>query len=287
MKSLFHRILIAFACVAACAPLRAVPLSQFNTFCSSDYRYGGVGGLLRLGTGTITITGAPTTPNAIGKAYLYWLGFPSPGNAAALATGTLNGQPVTGVDIGTSGDNGWATLPDLGGCIVLGLDCESHAYRADVTALLNANPSPNGAFPITLSPNVAGASLLIVFQDGDPTNDRDLIIMDGNDSNSLNSYDADGWTLQLSGFTYLTGPANLQLHVEDGQPYADADVLLNGSPLAVGPNIFSGNSVNASSNFSLFAGLGIPSAAYTRLWDIKNFNLVPFLNLVDNRPATG
>src|ERR1041385_7161436 len=85
-----------------------------------------------------------------------------------------------------------------------------------------------------------GASLIVLFQDGTTSNDHDVVLYHGNDSNIANIYDAAGWDVTLAGITYSGGPASIQLHVADGQTFPDDAVRINGQVLVAAGNVFQG-----------------------------------------------
>jgi hypothetical protein len=116
--------------------------------------------------------------------------------------------------------------------------------------------------------NVNGVSLVTFYNDADTSNNRDVVIFNGNDSNIANPYDANGWNISLNGINYTSGSAYLQMHVSDGQTFTDDAVLINGMPfLATGP-IFQGASTPA--------GAGGP--ANGSLWDILSFDITGYLS---------
>src|SRR5437763_1405750 len=101
---------------------QATALALFQSVTNTDRASAALSGLRRVGAGTIQVTNVSGT---IKKAYLYWAG---PINALP-GTGSLlfNGQPVTGVNIGISGNNGWTGF------------LYSEAFRADVTAFVSGS----------------------------------------------------------------------------------------------------------------------------------------------------
>jgi hypothetical protein len=227
----------------------------FMTVYRTDFVVAGFGGMRNTGLGDITLAGV-TGP--ITEAYLYWNGPTNSLDPSANANVLVNGTPVTGTNIGFSNDNCW------------GYD-NSQAYRADVTALVQA--TGNGVYALTgfgAGPdiNTNGASLIVFFDDGDETNDRDAVIFDGNDSNIDNPYDLLGWNVTLAGIEYESGTANMQLHVADGQEWLDDALMLNSLVLDPGPHIFEGNTVPSYNNGPIDNG---------NLWDIKNFDVTSFL----------
>jgi hypothetical protein len=91
-------------------------------------------------------------------------------------------------------------------------------YRADVTTIVTGN----GGYAITLPTTTGrGASLLVMFNDGVSSNNVDVVVFDGNESNRG---DLDRWEpFALSGINYNGGTVRLQLHVAEGQsPFLDS-----------------------------------------------------------------
>ncbi len=228
--------------------------TEFNT----DFVSAGVGGLRNIGnaTGTdITVAGVGT--GVVNRAILYWHG---PSNSAPLNPGIafLNGVQVNGTNLGLSDDNCWGFS-------------NSQAFRADVTAIVAGdgaytfatNTAAGSSSPI--NPN--GASILVFFDDGDPNNNRDVAVFDGNDSNINNVFDAPGWNFTLTPITFTGGTANLQMHVADGQTFPDATVFVNGVAKLPAGAVFQGNTVPNR-------GGGPSNGA---LWDIRNVDVTPDL----------
>src|ERR1051325_6376440 len=228
-------------------------LTNFNTIFSTDYVSTGLAGLRNTGAGNLVLSGVSGT---VPKAYLYWQGPMNSTDPTANQTVTVDGTDVTGVFLGISNDNCWSYQV-------------SQAWRADVTALVAAKG--NGTYVLsnfikTSSINVNGVSLVVFFNDGNPANNRDVVIFDGNDSNIDNGYDASGWNVTLSGINYACGSAAMQLHVSDGQNFTDGALVVNSLTLVPVGNIFNGDS--------------LPSAGFTSggtLWDIKTFDVTSFL----------
>jgi hypothetical protein len=247
---------LAGAVLALPAVVAANNIAPFQTVFSTDYVVAGVGGLRNTGTGTLTVAGVSGTINT---AYLYWHGPTGTLNPAANANIVFNGTPIIGTNIGFSSDNCWDFA-------------NSQGYRADVTALV----SGNGAYVISglgtdppPGTNSNGASLIVFFNDGNPANNRDVVIFDGNDSNQTNPFDANGWNVTLAGINYSSGSAALGLHVADGQEYPEAALILNGSTLAPAGAIFQGNSVPSANNGPINNG---------SLWDIRSFDVTSYLS---------
>jgi hypothetical protein len=237
----------------------ATDLINFKTVYNTDFASAGVGGMRGNGTGTITL--APgINPGTVTEAYLFWHG---PSNAApadaptANATVTFNGTNVTGAFLGISSDNCWGFQNSL-------------AYRADVTSLVTGSGSyalTNFTKPGNIDVN--GASLIVFYNDGISTNNRDVVMFNGNDSNIPNPYDANGWNITLAGINYSSGTASAQFHVSDGQTFTDAPVIANGTDITAGlnGNIFQGDSTPP-----------VPPVGNGNLWDIKNFSVTSLLS---------
>lgn len=249
------RVLLATLSAAAMIGVSEANIISFSeTVTDTDFVSAGVGGLRGNGAGTIGLSG---TSGTINKAYLYWHGPTDSTDPNFNANVTVNGQQVTGTNIGFSDDNFWGQL-------------NSQAYRADVTSLV----SGDGSYDISGLPanNINGASLVVFFDDGDDTNNRDVVLFEGNDANFANPFDPVGWDITLAGIDYEGGTANLQLHVSDGQNFSafdDGDLVVNGNILASG-GIFQGDSVPVTPGSSVTNG---------GLWDIEDFDITGELSL--------
>ncbi|HEY0456372.1 MAG TPA: hypothetical protein VGE41_08350, partial [Verrucomicrobiae bacterium] len=272
----FPKFLLRLLCLTPLLLLPALTyannISYFKTYYNVDYIATGVGGLRDVGSGKITLTNLTGT---VKQAYLYWHGpmvMAAANNPLANATVKVNNQTVTGVNIGFSDDNCWG-----GYGFAL-----SQAYRADITSLVASNR--NGTYVLTNfmkaigtnthAINVNGASMVVVYDDGNPNNNRDLVLFDGNDSNADNMYDEPGWNVHLAGINYTSGPVALHLHVSDGQvfnPNDDGPVVLNGSVvLEPRGHVFSGDT-----NFIASANNGPINNGC--LWDIKNYQIGAYM----------
>ena len=185
-------------------------IASFQTVFSTDMASAGYGGMRGIGTGTITLSGVSGT---VTKALLYWHGPTNSTDPAVNAAVTFGGTPITGTNIGLSNNNCWGFT-------------NSQAYRADVTTLVTGNGAYSLANFTKASAEINGASLIVFFDDGNPANNRDVVIFDGNDSNIANIYDANGWNVTLPGINYASGTANMVLHVSDGQSAGEAALVL-------------------------------------------------------------
>ena len=137
---------------------------------------------------------------------------------------TFAGTPIVGTNIGFSDDNCWS------------FD-NSQGYRADVTTLVTGDGSyALSGFRKTgdVVADINGVSLIVFFDDGNALNNKNVTLIDGNDSNVPNTYDPDGWDATITNVVYTSGPATLELHVADGQSvYADGALTLNDSTLVL------------------------------------------------------
>ncbi len=197
-------------------------LAPSRTFqVQGDVTAAGVG-LRSTGTGTIQLNDIPTG-GAVYRAYLYWATI---GNANTFTAPTLNGQPVEGVLIGTTGDTCWFAQHNF-------------VYRADVTSVVGGN----GAYTIAGLPSSLinendsqGASLVVIYTLPGPY--RSIVINDG--AVALN-YTTHAYTDTISGFT-VDAPVS-QAHVTyligDGQAlYELGNVNFNGTTIA--SSVFTG-----------------------------------------------
>ncbi|WP_143774405.1 hypothetical protein [Niastella vici] len=237
---------------------RSVELN--TTIYNTDFVSAGVSGLRNVGAGAITLGGVSGT---ITKALLYWHGVTN-STVDAGSTITVNGTPVTGTNLGYSNDNCWGYN-------------NSQAYKADVTALVTATGNGNYALAGFGDLNPNGASLIVFFKDADATNNRDVVIFEGNDSNQPFAgiagnpnapADPEGWDVTLAGINYTTGTANVQMHVSDGQTYADGEITVNDVQLVPAGAVFQGNTVPQAVGGSDLNG---------RLWDIRSWDITSFL----------
>ncbi len=233
----------------------------------------GQGGMRGSGTSSIDISGI-TGP--VLHAFLYWHGPTNSTNPNSNASVTFKGSPVTGTNIGTASDNNWGFL-------------NSQSYRADVTALVSGNGTytlsnfikentPSACSPETLPPttdcvaDINGVALIVFYDDGNASNDRNVVLWNGNDSNQSSAFDSDtAWGETISGVEYPgSGSASLDLVVGDGQSFADGALDVNGTPVAGSGAVFQGDTgPNYSGN-----GSGVTGS----LWDVKSFDITSLLS---------
>ncbi|MBI2374069.1 MAG: DUF4215 domain-containing protein [Deltaproteobacteria bacterium] len=222
-----------------------------------DFVTAGFGGMRGIGSGTLTVAGVT---GAVTRAILYWQGPTNLSDSTANAGITFANQSIMGTNIGFSSDNCWGFQ-------------NSQAYRADVTGLVTGD----GAYSIgdLLKPgaDINGASLIVFFNDGDPSNDMTVHLFDGNDSTVNSVFDAAGWNQTYPDIAYPGGTANMILHVADGQTFSDGAVSVNGSVIAAAGAVWSGNTVpNGASASSTNGGL----------WDIRAFDIASIVSVGSN-----
>lgn len=237
----------------------------------TDFVSAGVGGMR--GTITPAYVNVSGVTGTVKKALLYWNG-PLNQNSPPNNVVNFNGASITGAEVGESGDGSWGFY-------------SSKTYVADVTAYVsgngnysltnfqkNAQTIPKCATGIVIQFNVLisyqpycsdtnGVSLLVFYDDGDSSNDRDITIFHGADANFENSHDPSGWGLVMSGIDYFNGDSFLELHVGDGQKWTEYGVFLNSV------SIFPDNSFSGNSTPHANSGPGGNGA----LWDIVRTNI--------------
>ncbi len=253
-----NMILPAAVLALSTSTASANQLSLFETQFDTDWAAAGVGGLRGTGASTISLSGVTGT---VTTAYLYWHGPTDSTDPTHNANISFSGTAISGSNIGFSDDNFWSRA-------------NSQAYRADVTSLV----SGDGNYSISgLIPNDSnGASLMVFFDDGDSTNNRDVVIFDGNDANFPNAFDPDGWDITLGGINYSSGTASLLFGVSDGQDFLDAALVVNGTNIADSGAVFQGASVPTTLGTSVGNGA---------LWDLLDYDvtslLLPGLNTLN------
>jgi len=235
----------------------ATDLTLFKTVFATDFTAAGADGMRGSGTGTIALAGVT---GKVSEAYLYWHGpNNNPSSSTANAAVNFNGTDITGSFLGISNNNCWGFT-------------NSVAYRAEVTSLVSGNGSYSLSNFLKVGPprsDINGASLIVFFQDGNGTNNRDVVMFDGNDSNQPFAGEDLGWNITLAGINYTSGLANAQFHVSDGQPFSDDSVRINGTVIAPGPNVFNGTTIPG----------GTTSDPALQLWDIRDFSVTSLLNV--------
>ena len=121
-------------------------------------------------TSAITLSGIGSS--TVLKAYLYYQGI-SNGPADIGVNSLLHGEAVTSEPIGSSSSNCWPSS-------------QSDAYRADVTSIVDEFKDDVYEFKSLASLTQFegnGVSLVVLLTDNDSSNNKDVVIYDGNDSN--------------------------------------------------------------------------------------------------------
>ena len=211
------------------------------------------------GTGTIAVSGVQ---GSVTGAILYWHGPTRTSTPGINSQVTFAGQPITGVNVGIASDNNWGYL-------------NSQAYAADVTALVTGNGDYSLANfvknPDGIVADINGVSLIVFFNDGSASNNRDVYFRGTNDSNVTLGppYFADTWNHTLTGINYGGGNALLELHVGDGQGFGDDGVNLNGVVTVPAGCNFQGTSVQNEPPPA--AECVLPGGGVGGLWDIRSW----------------
>lgn len=233
-------------------------IQLFKKVTGTDVKSYGMGGLRDQNYGFFGVGGVVGT---VTQAYLYWHGVTTQTEYASGSSVVVNGVRVYGTSLGNSDDNFWSPPYSY-----------SQAYRCDITSLVASNPNQYytvSGFADYAYFNPNGVSLVIFHNDGNASNNRDVYMFEGNDSNDQNNFDADGWNAIIPGVNYSSGQAEIVLHVADGQSiYNDSSVALNSSAWLSG-NHFSGYSVPSGDGY-FYYGNG-------NLWDVKFYDITSFL----------
>jgi Putative Ig domain len=226
-------------------------------FLNTDIVMAGVGGMRAIGfTSSATATGSGNivlsgiaTGSTITKAFLYWNGPTISTDPTVNATVSFNAISVTGFSIGFASSNCWD--PAHGSIFA-----NSQSYRADVTAYV----AGNGTYALDnfvkrntngdVVADINGVSLIVFFNDGNPNNNRDVYLVDGNDSNEPSAFEPAEWDTTVSGVSYSGGTATLTFHVTDGQVSVDPDVFVNGTQIFTGETFNGGSVPNADTRFT-------------------------------------
>jgi hypothetical protein len=223
-------------------------LTYFQTVFNTNVSISAIG-MRDVGTGNIQVTGVS---GRVTRAILFWHGPTNSTNPNINANVRFAGNAIVGNNIGFSDDNFWNSS-------------NSQAYMAEVSAFV----SGNGSYALSGFPTmINGASLWVFFDDGNPNNNRDVVLFVGNDSNYSSQYDSAGWNILLDNITYTTGTAFLRIYASDGQNFSsfdDGDLAINGSTIASG-GIFQGLAPKASG-----AGVSNGSLADVLAYEVTSF----------------
>ncbi len=242
------------------APIVANDITKKFTFRNANLITTGAG--LRASTSpsrstdTVVMSLSGVGTSTVLKAFLYYHGVAN-GVAENAALSLLHGETVTAEHIGSSDTNCWSGT-------------QSDAYRADVTGIVDMFGDDDYQFfsQASLSDFLGnGVSLVVIFTDNDSSNNKDIIIYDGNDSNIQNTYDADGWNIFLSNIECpAVCSAALEMHVGDGQVFVDDAILVNSIELIPSGPIFDGDVLPP-----------LPYHQNGNLWDIRSFDITSYL----------
>jgi hypothetical protein len=244
-----------------------VPLAQsYSQTLQGDYVAAGVG-MRNIGGGTIAI--APPGGSTIEKAFLYW-SIIRPAGPAAPNTGTLNGTPILGTLVGTSGSPCW-----------LEADALIDNYRADVTtiALDGANTLtgfPSGvtdnSSPVSsiVAPLLEGATLVVVFEN--PAFDLNtVVIRDGAQTFAAQAVSTPFGMFTAAPSTVADQAAQTSYVVADGQARFAGDRASFNGLFVAGP----GTPLKAADAFDGADGI-VPVSPTDGLWDTLNVDISSF-----------
>lgn len=239
-------------------------LTFFQKFQGVDWTSAGVGGIGDHAGGVATINVGPVN-GTVSHAYLYWQGIDRYFSPTGMTDGiydnetiTFDGNTVVGMSLG------------LGHSATGTTKATSQAFRADVTALVRSGTQAYNVANLASKAghSANGVSLVIIYQDGNTSNDRDLYVLNGNHVNAGFNSDSD-WTATLTNFVGGSGDVRAQLHVADGQGTGDPTVRFESS---------TGGSIEIEDDIGLFDGTSVPNMGRSRvsgsaLWDLHTFNL--------------
>jgi hypothetical protein len=265
------RSIIPAAAVMLCfsATAKAGVLSPFTTVYNTDWTVSAMGGMRTDGVGTLNVSGISGT---VTSAYLYWHGPTGSSDPGSNANVTFNGNAITGTNIGTSHDNFWSDP------VTFERYLNSQAYRADVTAFVTGNGNYSLSDFINPLADTSGVSLVTYFDDGDNTNNRDVVTFDGNDSNVGFVSDPFGWAAVLNGINYSSGTASLVFGVSDGQRFFDEQqAYLNGTPVFPDIDQFDGTHAQDAGGSDFPDSIGFDGIEGL-LWDVRTYDITSFLS---------
>jgi hypothetical protein len=283
--------LVASVAVVVALPssASATPVIRQVRVPGTDWVSAGVGGIGSAasggGKGTIKLSGIS---GKVTGAWLSWNGIGPFNKAAGVYEGSynnpnimVNGHAVVGISQGESGSNCW------------GPDASSRTYLANVTKI--AQSTRNGAYHLTGLGNhgdANGASLVVTFQDGNSSNNQDLYLYYGDDTDA-GGYPGEDfvWKDTLDRIAYAGGPVTLQLAVADGQNFgANDDGALTVTGKA-GPLTFD----DTAANNDLWDGVSVPDAGHSRangssgpgsLYDLESFDVTSTFTSAQSQTLT-
>ncbi|MCA8986412.1 MAG: tandem-95 repeat protein [Planctomycetaceae bacterium] len=233
---------------------------QHSTYTNTDWLSTGAGGFnsfFEEVTGNADLTFSIPEGSTITHGLLVWQGidrlnFGGDGNYDN-ADITFNGSPVSGTSLGTDDTANWGSG-------------SSQAFVADVTALLNGS----GTYSVQglsgkAGHNANGVSLFVMYDDGIATNNRDLVLMLGNQGRAIPI---------TTTMNYAGGNVRAQLHAADGQSFQDSGLQFNvrsvtGSPVG---------GLTIQDTTQLLDGNSVPVSETSRdqvsaFWDIHTFDI--------------
>jgi len=221
------------------------------TVSNTDIAEFGFGGMRGDGTGTITVA---DVSGSVTKATLFWNGPTNSTNPIANAAVTFAGTPITGTNIGFASSNCWP------------FD-NSQSYRADVTSLVTGDGEYDLDNFTKIDADINGVALIVFYNDGVSSNDRNYVMFNGNDSNVTSTFDPANWDQTIAGVPYSGGIATLDFVVSDGQAADDDALVVNTTTIEPAGPIFEGDSTPNGP----FNSLG-------SLWDVESFDLTSALS---------
>jgi hypothetical protein len=244
-----------------------VPLTQsYSQTLQGDYVAAGVG-MRNVGGGTIAI--ALPVGSTIEKAFLYW-SIIRPLGPAASNTGTLNGAPILGTLVGTSGSPCW-----------LEADALIDNYRADVTTIAVDGANTLTGFPSGVTDNsppvssivaplLEGATLVVVFQN--PAFDLNtVVIRDGAQTFAAQAVSTPFGMFTAAPSTVADQAAQTSYVVADGQARFAGDRASFNGLFVAGP----GTPLKAADAFDGADGI-VPVSPTDGLWDTLNVDISSF-----------
>ncbi|HYC00694.1 MAG TPA: hypothetical protein VEC57_16280 [Candidatus Limnocylindrales bacterium] len=256
--------LLGLPLIFLAASAQATPVTFARSENNTDYMSFAVGGV---GDGPADITVSGLTGN-VRKAFLYWHGVDLTGSGGDgiydAQNVTLDGEEVTGQSLGDASTNCWGSG-------------SSRAFFADVTDIVDGNGTYTFLPELKTGHDTNGATLVVLFNDGNGSNNRDLVFFEGNDSDAGGSVgDPTGWQATLNDINYGGGSVLAQLHVADGQAFGPGDD---------NPVTFTSaeGMVTINDTANLFDGNSVPDAGNDRasngsLWDLHTFDITGAFN---------
>jgi uncharacterized repeat protein (TIGR01451 family) len=260
-QSVFHRVtrwigataVLAMIALPSWSAAEPVSLKFFER--QVDYTFGALSGIHQ-SPAPVEVTGVN---GPVSRALLFWHGIDNGGADEVYDNAAIkvNGNAVTGSSLGDATTNCWGAG-------------SSRAFVADVTPFITGN----GVYTVSdlatqTDHSCNGVSIVVMFNDGDPNNNRDLAFFAGNDSNIPDGFpgEDDGWNAVLPAIPYVSGMVYAQLHVADGQSFGDGTLSF----------ITSAGTVSIPDSDTLYDGNSVPNNGTGRttdgMWDVHTFDL--------------